>query len=207
MSNTGTEQNSVARDFIASLVVFLVALPLCMGIAIASGVPPALGLATGVIGGLVVGAISGSPLQVSGPAAGLAIVVFGSHDLAPGIEAAIDAAGAPPAVLGIVIGFIVLLPESLAALKAALADRLQISLNLAIGSALATIGLTIPTVAALSLINGWTLALGLDLRGMILLFLSLMVATLSLGTGRTTVLQGTVHLVIFAVYLFTAFVP
>jgi Ca2+:H+ antiporter len=137
----------------------------------------------------------------------LAIVVFGSHDLAPGIEAAIDAAGAPPAVLGIVIGFIVLLPESLAALKAALADRLQISLNLAIGSALATIGLTIPTVAALSLINGWTLALGLDLRGMILLFLSLMVATLSLGTGRTTVLQGTVHLVIFAVYLFTAFVP
>src|SRR6185312_13730816 len=76
MSNTGTEQSTVARDFISSLVVFLVALPLCMGIAIASGVPPALGLATGVIGGLVVGAISGSPLQVSGPAAGLAIVVF-----------------------------------------------------------------------------------------------------------------------------------
>jgi MFS superfamily sulfate permease-like transporter len=76
MSNPSAEQNSVARDFIASLVVFLVALPLCMGIAIASGVPPALGLATGVIGGLVVGAISGSPLQVSGPAAGLAIVVF-----------------------------------------------------------------------------------------------------------------------------------
>jgi Ca2+:H+ antiporter len=137
----------------------------------------------------------------------LGIVVFGSHDLAPEIEAGIDAVGAPPAVLGIIIGLIVLLPESLAALKAALADRLQISLNLTIGSALATIGLTIPTVAALSLINGWTLALGLDLRGMILLFLSLMVATLSLGTGRTTVLQGTVHLVIFAVYLFTAFVP
>ncbi len=137
----------------------------------------------------------------------LAIVVFGSHDLAPEIEAGIDAVGAPPAVLGIIIGLIVLLPESLAALKAALADRLQISLNLTIGSALATIGLTIPTVAALSLINGWTLALGLDLRGMILLFLSLMVATLSLGTGRTTVLQGAVHLVIFAVYLFTAFVP
>jgi Ca2+:H+ antiporter len=137
----------------------------------------------------------------------LAIVVFGSHDLAPEIEAGIDAVGAPPAVLGIIIGFIVLLPESLAALKAALADRLQISLNLTIGSALATIGLTIPTVAALSLMNGWTLALGLDLRGMILLFLSLMVATLSLGTGRTTVLQGAVHLVIFAVYLFTTVVP
>ncbi len=63
-------------DFISSLVVFLVALPLCMGIAIASGVPPALGLATGVIGGIIVGAMSGAPLQVSGPAAGLAVVVF-----------------------------------------------------------------------------------------------------------------------------------
>jgi Ca2+:H+ antiporter len=137
----------------------------------------------------------------------LAIVVIGSHDLAPSIEAAIAAAGAPPAVLGIIIGLIVLLPESLAALKAALADRLQISLNLTIGSALASIGLTIPTVAALSLINGWTLALGLDQRDMILLMLSLIVATLSLGTGRTTVLQGAVHLVIFAVYLFTTVVP
>jgi len=63
-------------DLVASLVVFLVALPLCMGIAIASGMPPALGLATGVIGGIVVGALSGSPLQVSGPAAGLAVIVF-----------------------------------------------------------------------------------------------------------------------------------
>jgi Ca2+:H+ antiporter len=133
--------------------------------------------------------------------------VFGADDLAPSIEAGIAAAGAPPAVLGIIIGFIVLLPESLAALKAALADRLQISLNLTIGSALASIGLTIPTVAALSLLNGWTLALGLDQRDMILLFLSLIVATLSLGTGRTTVLQGAVHLVIFAVYLFTTVVP
>lgn len=65
-----------ARDLLASVVVFLVALPLCMGIAIASGVPPALGLVTGVIGGLVVGALAGSPLQVSGPAAGLAVIIF-----------------------------------------------------------------------------------------------------------------------------------
>jgi Ca2+:H+ antiporter len=137
----------------------------------------------------------------------LAIVVLGSHDLAPSIENAIAAAGAPPAVLGVIIGVVVLLPESLAALRAALADRLQTSLNLTIGSALASIGLTIPTVAALSLINGWPLALGLDLRDMILLLLSLIVATLSLGTGRTTVLQGAVHLVIFAVYLFTTLVP
>ena len=63
-------------DFMASIVVFLVALPLCMGIAIASGVPPALGLITGIVGGLVVGAIAGSPLQVSGPAAGLTVLVW-----------------------------------------------------------------------------------------------------------------------------------
>lgn len=64
------------RDLAASAVVFLVAMPLCMGIAIASGVPPEKGLITGIIGGLVVGAIAGSPLQVSGPAAGLAVMVF-----------------------------------------------------------------------------------------------------------------------------------
>src|SRR5262252_5227921 len=64
------------RDLSASLVVFLVALPLCMGIALASGMPPASGLVTGIIGGLVVGFLSGQPLQVSGPAAGLAVIVF-----------------------------------------------------------------------------------------------------------------------------------
>ena len=105
------------------------------------------------------------------------------------------------------IAAIVLLPESVAALRAARADRLQTSLNLALGSALASIGLTIPAVAVVSLVTGWTLVLGLDLKGMTLLALTLMVATLSLGTGRTTVLQGAVHLVIFAVYLFTTVVP
>lgn len=64
------------RDFAASIVVFLVAMPLCMGIAIASGVPPEKGLITGIIGGIVVGALAGSPLQVSGPAAGLAVIIF-----------------------------------------------------------------------------------------------------------------------------------
>lgn len=69
-------RENLTRDFLASIVVFLVALPLCMGIAIASGVPPALGLITGIVGGLIVGAISGSPLQVSGPAAGLTVLIW-----------------------------------------------------------------------------------------------------------------------------------
>src|SRR3569833_1996432 len=75
-ASSAPRAGSYVRDLVSSLVVFLVALPLCMGIAIASGVPPALGLATGVIGGVVVGLISGSPLQVSGPAAGLSVIVF-----------------------------------------------------------------------------------------------------------------------------------
>jgi Ca2+:H+ antiporter len=137
----------------------------------------------------------------------LSAVVLLAKKLAPTIESAVVAAGAPNAVVGIIIAVIVLLPESLAALNAARRYRLQTSLNLALGSAMASIGLTIPAVAVLSIITGWTLVLGLDLKGTVLLALSLLVATLSLGTGRTTVLQGAVHLVIFAVYLFTAIVP
>lgn len=137
----------------------------------------------------------------------LGAVVLLAKALSPVIEASVAAAGAPKAVVGIIIAAIVLLPESIAALKAAKLDRLQTSLNLALGSALATIGLTIPVVVVVALGSGMTLVLGLDNKGMVLLALTLLVATLSLGTGRTTVLQGVVHLVIFAVYLFTTIVP
>jgi Ca2+:H+ antiporter len=137
----------------------------------------------------------------------LVAVVLLAKSLAPTIEAAVAAAGAPEALVGIIIAAVVLLPEGLAALRAAQANRLQTSLNLALGSALASIGLTIPAVAIVSLATGWTLTLGIDIKSTVLLLLSLLVATLSLGTGRTTVLQGTVHLVLFAVYLFTTIVP
>ena len=139
--------------------------------------------------------------------ASLVAVVLLAKSLAPTIEAAVAAASAPPALVGIIIAALVLLPEGLAALRAARANRLQTSMNLALGSALASIGLTIPAVAIVSLATGWTLTLGIDLKSTVLLILSLLVATLSLGTGRTTVLQGMVHLVIFAVYLFTTVVP
>lgn len=137
----------------------------------------------------------------------LVAVVLLAKSLAPTIEAAVAAAGAPKAVVGVIIAAVVLAPESLAAVRAARADRLQTSLNLALGSALASIGLTIPVVAVVSLLMGWPLALGLDAKAMVLLMLTLLVTTLSLGTGKTTVLQGVVHLVIFAVYLFTTVVP
>jgi Ca2+:H+ antiporter len=134
-------------------------------------------------------------------------VVIIAEILAPTVEAAVHAAHAPEAVVGIIISTIVLMPEGYAALRAARRNRLQTSLNLTLGSALASIGLTIPAVALISLSAGWTLTLGLGVKETVLLVLTLFVATLSLNTGRTTVLQGTVHLVIFAVYLFTAVVP
>jgi Ca2+:H+ antiporter len=137
----------------------------------------------------------------------LGAVVLLAKTLAPPIEAGVAALGAPRTVVGVIIAALVLLPEGVAALRAALADRLQTSLNLALGSALATIGLTIPAVAALSLFAGLPISLGLDSKSIVLLFLTLVVASLSLGTGRTTILQGAVHLVIFGVYLFTTIVP
>ena len=137
----------------------------------------------------------------------LGAVVLMAKATSPSVEAAIANAGAPKALVGIIIATIVLLPEGLASLRAARANRLQTSLNLALGSALATIGLTIPAVAIVSITNGWTLMLGIDGKSTVLLLLTLFVATLSLGTGRTTVLQGAIHLVIFAVYLFTTVIP
>jgi Ca2+:H+ antiporter len=134
-------------------------------------------------------------------------VVLLAKALAPGIKQAVDDAGAPQAIVGVLIAGLVLLPESVAAVRAALAHRLQTSLNLALGSAVASIGLTIPAVAVLSLVADLPLALGLNPREIVLLGLTLLVATSSLATGRTTVLQGMVHLVIFGVFVFTTLVP
>ena len=139
--------------------------------------------------------------------ASLAAVVVMAESLAPAIEAAVHAARAPEALVGLVISSVVLMPEGYAALRAARRNRLQTSLNLTLGSALATIGLTIPAIAIISIASGWTLTLGLDRKETVLLGISLFVASLSLNTGRTTVLQGAVHLVLFAVYLFTVVVP
>lgn len=137
----------------------------------------------------------------------LGAIVLLAKTLAPAIEQGVADAGAPRTLVGVIIAALVLLPESVAATRAALGNRLQTSMNLGLGSALATIGLTIPAVAALSLMIDLPISLGLDGKGIVLLFLTLLVASLSLGTGRTTILQGVVHLVIFGVYLFTTIVP
>lgn len=137
----------------------------------------------------------------------LAAVVGLAKVLAPSIEATVEAAAAPHAVVGIAIALMVLLPETIAAVLTAMRNRMQTSFNLALGSALATIGLTIPVVAATSIALGLRLDLGLPPKEMVLLVLTLMISAMTLSGGRSTVLQGAVHLVLFAVFLFLAVVP
>jgi Ca2+:H+ antiporter len=127
--------------------------------------------------------------------------------LTPAVDDGIAALGAPKAVVGIVIAAVVLTPEGLASLRAARANRLQTAMNLALGSALATIGLTIPAVAAVPVVLGTPLTLGLGSKEEVPLALTLLLAVMTLAAGRTTVLQGAVHLVILAAFLFFAIVP
>ena len=137
----------------------------------------------------------------------LVAVVGLAKKLAPSIEAGVRIANAPQSVVGICIALLVLLPETWAALRAAMRNRMQVCLNLALGSALATIGLTIPAVAALSILIGMPLTLGLGPTGTALLALTLLVSVITLATGRATVLDGTVHLILFFAFLFLAVVP
>jgi Ca2+:H+ antiporter len=137
----------------------------------------------------------------------LVAVVGLAKSLTPALEAGVAAVSAPKAVVGIAIAGLVLLPEGLAAVRAARADRLQTSLNLALGSALASIGLTIPAVAAVAVALNQPLELGLGAKDQVLLAVTLLIGVITLGTGRTTVLQGIVHLVLFAAFLFFAVVP
>jgi Ca2+:H+ antiporter len=137
----------------------------------------------------------------------LAAVVGLAEGLTPTLEYGIEKVGAPESVIGIVIAGLVLLPEGLAAYRAARSNRLQTSMNLALGSILASIGLTIPAVAAVSIFLHKPLTLGLPSEEVLLLSVTLVVSLLTLGTGRTTVLQGVVHIILFAVFLFLAIVP
>ncbi len=139
--------------------------------------------------------------------ASLVAVVGLAKMLSPAIERGLSAAGAPKAVMGVAIALLVLLPETWAAVRAARANRLQTSMNLAIGSVLASIGLTIPVVAFASIVLKLPLVLGLEPKDLVMLTMTFLVGTVTLGTGRTNVMQGAVHLVLFAAFLFLALVP
>jgi Ca2+:H+ antiporter len=137
----------------------------------------------------------------------LGAVVLLAKVLSPALEAGIDAARLPKALLGVVIAAVVLLPEGTTAILAAGKNRLQASLNLSLGSALATIGLTIPCVSMAAIWLGQPLTLGLAPKESVLLIVTLFISTVTLATGRTTILQGAVHCVLAAVFIFLTAVP
>ncbi|MBV8616914.1 MAG: ionic transporter y4hA, partial [Acetobacteraceae bacterium] len=134
-------------------------------------------------------------------------VVLLAKGLAPALEAGVEAAGAPLAIVGVIIAAIVLLPETAAAVRAAARNRLQSSINLALGSAVACIGLSVPTVALVSFWIGQPLELGISAGSTVLMVLGFVVAIITYGTGRTNLLSGIVHLVLLATYVFTIFAP
>ncbi|HSZ96620.1 MAG TPA: ionic transporter y4hA [Bradyrhizobium sp.] len=123
------------------------------------------------------------------------------------VDAAAALIGAPPAFAGILVALLILLPEGVAAIAAARRNDLQKSINLALGSSLATIGLTIPAVAVAAYELDMQLVLGLPPQEMVLLALTLLLSLMTLGSGRTNILFGLVHLVVFAVFIFLVFVP
>ncbi len=125
----------------------------------------------------------------------------------PAIEAAVAAVGFPPSFVGVVIALLVLAPETLAAVRAAQRERVQTSLNLALGSAMASIGLTIPALAVASIWLDGPLTLGLGATQVTLLAMTVVAGVLTVVPGRATRLQGGVHLVLLAAYLFLAVNP
>lgn len=123
------------------------------------------------------------------------------------VDIAIASVGAPPAFAGVLVALLILLPEGVAAVTAARRNDLQKSINLALGSSLATIGLTVPAVAVAAYMLDMQLVLGLNAQEMVLLVLTFIISMLTFGTGRTNILFGLVHMVVFAVFLFMVFVP
>ena len=123
------------------------------------------------------------------------------------VDAGAAAIGAPPAFAGVVVALLILLPEGVAAVGAAGRNDLQKSVNLALGSSLATIGLTVPAVAVVNIGLAKPLVLGLEPRDAVLLVTTIILSMLTFGTGRTNILFGFVHVVVFAVFVFLVLAP
>lgn len=123
------------------------------------------------------------------------------------VDAGAALIGAPPAFAGVVVALLILMPEGVAAMAAAARNDLQKSLNLALGSSLATIGLTVPAVAAVNIGLATPLLLGLEGRDSVLLATTIVLSMLTFGTGRTNILFGFVHVLVFAVFVFLVLAP
>ncbi len=132
-------------------------------------------------------------------------IVLLSKKMAALVDHGIETLGAPQALGGFLVAILVLSPEGLAAVKAALANQLQRTMNIALGSALATIGLTIPAVLSIGLISGKRVELGLENAEAYLLLITLLVSVVNFSSERTNVLQGVVHLILFLAYIVLIF--
>lgn len=137
----------------------------------------------------------------------LAAIIGLAKVVSPSIESVVRDAGLPLFVVAVAIALVILLPESLAAIRAARRGDLQTSMNLGYGSAMASIGLTIPALAILSIATGITLELGLNATELVLFALTMLVSTITVSSHRTTLLQGGIHTVIFAAFLVLAVNP
>jgi Ca2+:H+ antiporter len=146
-------------------------------------------------------------LSVFGLLISLVVVVGLAKVTSPLIQGFVDDQGLPQMVVAASIALVVLLPESISAVKAALYGRTQTSLNLAYGSALASIGLTIPTIALISIFTSYQVNLGLNVSEIVLLALTFIVSTLTVVSGRASILQATIHLSIFGAFLVFATLP
>ena len=132
-------------------------------------------------------------------------IVLLSENMAILVDHGLSTLQAPQALGGFLVAILVLSPEGLSAVKAAIANKLQRTVNIALGAALATIGLTIPAVLAISLFTGHTIELGLEPVDIVLLTLTLLVSVVNIGSGRTNILQGAVHLILFVSYIILIF--
>ena len=132
-------------------------------------------------------------------------VVLLAKNLGKLVDHAVDSLGAPAALGGFLVAVLVLAPEGVSALRAALDNRLQRTINILLGSATSTIGMTVPVVLTIGLVSGRTLELGLESADIVMLTLTLFTSVITLATGRTTLLQGVVHLIIFAAYIMLIF--
>jgi Ca2+:H+ antiporter len=134
-------------------------------------------------------------------------IVILAKSLAKLLDAGIASLGAPTALGGIVIAMIVFTPEGISALRAVLADQLTRAVNLCLGAATSTLGLTVPAVLGVGLLTGQPVVLGLSAANMVLLAITLVLSTLTFSAPRTTMLEGAVHLSLFVVFLVLVFSP
>jgi Ca2+:H+ antiporter len=132
-------------------------------------------------------------------------IVLLSKSMAKLVDHGIEVLSAPHALGGFLVAILVLSPEGMGAVKSALSNQLQRTVNIGLGSALSTIGLTIPAVLIISMVTGRTIELGLQMPEIVLLSLTLVVATINFGSGRTNIMQGAVHLILFFSYVVLIF--